>query len=162
MSKKRTKKYNPNKASINSFSVFNVISNVKPLDKEQKSELGVGYYTAFISVKEGRGTPDNLGTIAGAINISIVLAESGVGSEYLDLLVEAKDAIFRTINRANNTGKIGFDGLAIGKISEALDIHDMHVEIVSKTEMVSAINEVRRRINAGHYEGSGNEMKAAA
>jgi hypothetical protein len=162
MSKKRNKKYNPNKIKVNGVAFINVISDAQPLEADQRTELGVGYYSSFASVKKGTGTPDQLGMIAGAINISIVLAESGIGSEYLDLLTVAKDSIFRTIQRANNTGKIGFYGPDMHKISEALDVHDMHVEVVSKNEMIDAVNEVRRRIKAGHYEGEVHEARLAA
>ena len=157
--KKRNKKYNPNKHRISTAAGFQAIQNAQiaaynasPLEAEQVDELGAGYYLAFALVKGGRGTKDNIGTLAGAINISIVLSESGVGLEYLPLLLDARDAIVRTGVRANKAGKIGFYGPDIHKVSEALNVHDMQVLVTSKTQMIEAINEVRRRINAGHFD----------
>lgn len=166
--KKRNKAYNPNKHRINSAAAFNVIQNAhdaaydaKPLDADQIDELGIGYYAALKAVRQGKGTPDQLGTLAGAINISLVLAENGIGPEYLDLLKEAKNAIFRTIQRERATGKVVFYGPDSTKIGEALDVHDMQILVVSKNEMVAAVTEVRRRIDAGHYEVTESERLAA-
>lgn len=157
--KKRNKAFNPNKHRINSAAAFQVIQkahdaayDASPLDAEQVDELGAGYYLAFALVKSGKGTKDNIGTLAGAINISIVLAESGVGLEYLPLLLDARDAIVRTGIRANTKCKIGFNGLDIHKVSDALNIHDMQVLVTSKTQMIEAVNEVRKRINEGNFD----------
>jgi hypothetical protein len=121
----------------------------RPMSEEQIGDLGLAYRLAFEDMIKGRGTEEIWSVCVCSLNIAVVLAEWGIGNEYIPKINAALEGAFRAKIRAQRTGKWGLDGLAIMDIREAYAIHDRQIELASKEEIINSLKEVHRRIDEG-------------
>lgn len=121
----------------------------RPCNDEQAAELGIAHRMAFASILAGDASQQNWATVVCALNIAIVLADRGLGDQYAPLINAALEGAFRAKARGDKTGKYGFDGAAIQAIQDTFDVHEAQIELATKTEMMEAVHEVHRRVDAG-------------
>lgn len=119
----------------------------QPMDAEQVSSLAVGYHGAVDSIRRGVGTDKDAHTLAGAVNIALVLAEQGIGPECIPIIQRAQNAVMVLIRRGEATGRYVFDGPGLTVLAEFVDIHDQQLgaEACTKALMMAVIREVQRR-----------------
>lgn len=117
----------------------------RPLTDEQLNALGVNYRIALSHMLNGQGSKENWGVCVCSLNIAVVLADNGIGEEYLPIFIKALEGAYRAELRAGRTGKWGFDGPAITDIKDAFEIHDAQLKVTTKYQCRDAIQEVHRR-----------------
>jgi hypothetical protein len=123
------------------------------LDDEQLADLGLAYRLAYQSMVDGNASEMAWSTVVGSLNIGLILAERGFGSEYTKSFVAALDACWRAKRRADDVGAWGFDGAGQQAIKFALGVHDAQVEEAPKYALTEAIAEVHRRYeNGSNYQ----------
>ncbi|MCM2543891.1 hypothetical protein ACVCII_24095 [Burkholderia glumae] len=121
------------------------------MDLQQTTDLGIAYHIALDEMIHGRGTEEHWSTVACALNITLVLAErvkKGVPG-WIELTNRALAGVVRSRDRARRVGAWGFDGEALADVKEALVLHDEQMAIFNKGEIMAALAEVHRRIDAG-------------
>lgn len=145
--KKPRKAYRPRMSS--NTSGLDVLDRRTPMDKGQTTSLGIAYYVAFDEMLHGRGTEEHWSTVVCALNIALVIAETGPGLISIGTIKSALDGAVRARDRARKVGKWGFDGDAVIDIRIALDVHHAQMATVTKATVLKAIAEMHRRIDAG-------------
>jgi hypothetical protein len=133
------------------------IAGVKPLEQDQKIDLGLVYRLAFNSLRSGRGKETDFHTLACAMNIALVLCECGYGGEWIEQVKAAQDGLMRCFNRGQKTGAWGLDGDAMAAMGEAMALHDEQLALARQKEIRDAVAEVQRRI----VNGETLELEAA-
>ena len=122
---------------------------VKPLEQDQRTDLGIAYRMAFQSLRTGTGQESDFHTIACTLNIALVLAERGFGVEWVEQVKAAQDGLMRCLGRGQKTGSWGLDGPAMTALTDALALHDEQIVLATQKEIREAIAEVHRRITNG-------------
>lgn len=158
--KKPRKAYRPR--AVNRTAGFAVLERRTPLDISQTTDLGIAYHVALDEMIRGRGTEEHWSTLACALNITLVLAETGPGLDSLGIIKSALTGIVRSRDRARTTQKWGFDGDALIDIKIALEVHDAQIATVTKAAMQGALAEVHRRIDSGDVFADAAAFEEAA
>ncbi|MBU9661857.1 hypothetical protein KTF22_08130 [Burkholderia multivorans] len=146
-SKKPRKAYRPRE--VRRTAGIDVLERRTPMDGGQQTDLGIAYYMALNEMTNGHGTEEHWSTVTCALNIALVIAETGPGLDSIGIIKSALAGAVRSRDRARRTGKWGFDGDALIDIRIALEIHDAQMATVSKVAILKALGEVHRRIDAG-------------
>ncbi|SAK65660.1 Fis family transcriptional regulator [Caballeronia pedi] len=146
--KKPRKAYRPR--AINRTIGIDVLERRTPMDKAQTTDLGIAYHVALDEMLKGRGTEEHWSTVVCALNISLVLAERGYGSELVETVKKALAGAVRVRDRARKCGRWGFDGDAMNDVRAVIALHDEQMRVVTKAVVLSALSEVHRRIDAGN------------
>lgn len=117
----------------------------RPLIGDDQTDLRINYWSAFDRVKLGHSSQDNWATLATAMNIALILAERGIGDEYMSLVQQAQEGLIRAQERAHRLNVWRLDGDALQAVANALTVHDAQVEIATRDEMRQAVEEARKR-----------------
>lgn len=99
--------------------------------EEQLNELAGAYWMAFDQLKMGAATEQDWATTAVTLNKAMLLCETGFGEEHIGAMRAALDGMFLAQLRGNKTGTYRLDGAGIRAVSEALDIHDEQMKLVT-------------------------------
>lgn len=121
----------------------------KPLANDQLRDLSLAYRLALQAMLRGSGTEETFSTLACSLNIAMVLCEQGVWASYLHGIQEAQDALLSSRDRAQKLNKWGFDGNEARLVMRALAIHDEQLAMATKSQIVSALAEVKNRLTEG-------------
>lgn len=147
-SQKPRKAYRPR--FVNRTAGIDVLERRTPMAVSQTLDLGIAYHVALDEMLHGRGTEEHWSTVVCALNIALVLAEMGFGTDQIAIMKAALDGAVRTRDRARRVGTWAFDGDGMSAIRLAMETHDQQMEIVTKATILAAIAEVHRRIDSGN------------
>jgi hypothetical protein len=103
-------------------------------------------HSAMTQLTRGLGTRHDWDYISTALNIAIVLAELGVGHEYLEQIKNAMWCHAQCGKRFYTHGKVGYSGPELSVVNLALEVHDAQVDAATVGEMEKAHIEVSRRL----------------
>lgn len=157
--KKPRKKYDPTRrARVDAFGGIRALFHARalhsadPLDASQLVDLGIGYHGALQSIVSGTGCYDDANTLAMASNIAMLLCETGVGAEYIEIAKAGQEAVVLLMMRARASGKFVATGSELRALQELLELHDAQLESEDCTEgrITSVLDECKRRIKQGH------------
>lgn len=137
------------KWQANPLAYLRAVQAVSPLVKEQQIDLA-SYWLVFEAILGGHGVEDHFHTLAGTVNIAVVLSEAGYCADAKAAFLEAQDALMNCWRRFSKFGKIGFTGLEIGAMRRALVAHHVQMEITPQKAMLAAVHEVMKRKSEGH------------
>lgn len=127
--------------------------NNSPLRGDQLTDLGVAYWVSLEQLRVGDASEDHWSCVVCALNISLIMAENGIGAEYERDIAKALDGAFRAKIRSAKSGNFRLDGDAMRDITNVIAIHDEQMKLASRNEVVAALATVRRRIDEGNvYE----------
>ena len=144
MKKTTTFKYQKNHHSI-----FDVFAKKKPLEVGQSTDISLSNHMAISAARSGKGTEDDLHTLAFSVNMSLILAEMGYGNEFIEEIKESQIAMLRTIQRFKKLGRVGFSGEDMLSIQEIVGLLDEQIAMATKEQILKAIDEIKRRLKIG-------------
>ena len=152
---KRNKTYRPKPVSLGGGLIaidkhHQVEALQQPIPAEHATDLLIAYWLAFDQMLTGASSEETWCTVVCSLNVALILAERGTGTEYEPYIIRALEGAFRASVRARRTNTWRFDGEAITDIRQALEVHDEQVKAASKAQMRDALMEVHRRINKGN------------
>jgi hypothetical protein len=157
MSSKKTRNKVYRAKPVSQFGGLFIIANhhdkieaAQPMSDEQIGDLAIAYRLAYQAMVSGHATEDNWCVVVCSLNISMVLAERGIGEQYIEKINESLEGAFRAKMRAGRSGKWGFDGDAMQSIKHAFDIHEEQLKLASKQEIRDSLAEVHRRADEGN------------
>lgn len=149
-------------SSAPSSNLVNIVSNpvwkalkTEPMPAKHQLNLNIDIHTAFEVIIKGKGTLDDVNTLAHAANLSLVLAERGYGPELTPNIIQAQEALMRILQREKNGKNIGFDAQGAEHMRDLLDTHTQQIANAGEAETAQALLEINRRIVT-------NRMKLAA
>ena len=127
------------------YNVFGrIIGLLVPFTKDELMRLELPVRMSFEALKNGKGQESDFHDIAAAINCTLVRSED-VDQRCEYTAIAAREALMRTWNRWQQTGKWGFDGPAMTELAAGIDLHEQLIRLSTPLQMVTAMREVIRR-----------------
>lgn len=109
----------------------------------------------------GVGTKDDWQYVCTALNVAAVLAEMGVGDEYLDKIKEGMMAHAQCGKRLYKDGRAGYTGQQLSAVNFAVEVHDAQLETATVKQMELAHIEVAKRLHHKKIEYRVKEVAPA-
>ena len=125
------------------------ITRRMPLADDQTRDLGIAYRISLQAMLNGHGTEQTWSTLACSINIALLLGEAGIEPSAIPVIKLAQEALLRARDRAKQHDKWAFDGEGIRIIMAAINLHEEQVRQATRSQIVAAMDEVKRRISIG-------------
>lgn len=147
MKKPRNKKYKPKYVSVNPMSTF--LGGMSCEHADHLRLLNIKNHGALAAIVQGRGTRDDWDRLVGAINMANILCERGIGDEYRQDMIAARDALCECGKRFVTTGRLLFKGDELRAVNAGMAAHDAQVENVRAIDLDQAAAEVIRRVRHG-------------
>lgn len=133
---------------IDPMAAFRSADRQHPLDSGQKLQLGVVLRTHLEALRVGRADEVAFHNLASGVNVSMVLAERGLGEGYSAQIGAAQDAMVRfKIN--GDRGRWLLDGPNLAALVDWLAIYEAQLEATSQQEAMDALDEVGKRVRRG-------------
>ena len=125
------------------------ITRRMPLADDQTRDIGIAYRISLQTMLQGHGTEQSWSTLACAINMALLLSEAGIYPAAIPTIKLAQEALLRVRDRAGRSGKWAFDGEGIRIILAAVNLHDEQISRATRSQVVTALAEVHRRVTIG-------------
>ncbi len=155
-SKKPAKKYRPKHVepvfALNKVLMrAQILASTEPIQGEQANGLSLRNWASFEAIKSGHGNHNHANDIVNIANMADILAEAGLGIEYIGQIRGSGLCVVEMGKRYERTGKWGFSGPELVKVRELLEIHDMQLESPDCSEgfIMRCVEEVKARIARG-------------
>lgn len=130
------------------------------LVREDITEVNMKYWMALDKIKRGAGNEEALGYLVTGVNMTLGLCEQGLGEEHLQLVIQALEAIHRSMQRVRG-GIYLLDGDGVRAIQETLAVHDAQMEIATERQILAAQRIIDERIAAGQTYAHQPELAEA-
>lgn len=128
------------------------IADDRALNKLRLCELG-----AIDSMTKGMGTTEDWKWLTDVLNISEMMAKSGIGPEALPYCEQAHNALLEAARRYEKTGKMGLSGIGIKAIKELWEYHELQRTSISRSEYEKMI-----RKTANYIKSKGKDVVEVA
>lgn len=119
------------------------------LEDDQLRDLGIAYHASLQALLTGHGTEQAWATLSCSLNLALILCEIGIAGPAIQTIKLAQEAMRRSRERAQRTGKWALDGDGIRILQAALTIHDEQISRCTRKQITAALNEVHRRVSIG-------------
>lgn len=133
---------------VDPMAAFRSADRQHPLDSGQKQTLGVVLRTHLEALRLGRADATAFHNLASGVNVSMVLAERGLGAEYSARIGAAQEAMVR-LKMNGDRGRWLLDGPSLVALVDWLAIYEAQLEATSQQEAIDALNEVDKRVRRG-------------
>jgi hypothetical protein len=144
MKSRRNKKYTPKGVTTNPLSIFGGMSDTH---RDHLRRVQVQNHMAMAEMAQGRGSREQWNRIVGAINIANVMCEMGIGDEFREITITARDALLAVGKRAVLNGdRFVFTGPELQAVNAALDCHDAQLENSRSIDIDRAADTVKHRV----------------
>jgi len=141
---KRNKVYKPKRVVPNNIVAF--FGGMSDTHAEHLQRTKLSTHIAMSNIVRGVGEPFDWDDVNGAISMALVMAEQGIGKEYIEEFKAARDALVYCVDRYKRTGKFGFTGDELKAMNIALDSHEAQMTCVRGIDVDRAVSEVARRL----------------
>jgi hypothetical protein len=155
--KKRTKKYGGRTTMINPLTMFGGMLNHHG---GYLVDLQGATHAAMSSLVRGVGDKSAWDKLVGMNNVGKILAQRGIGREFLDDFARSGDALMEMGIRSVETGRFVFKGDELRLLQETMACHDAQLENIRMIDVELAIREVDRRLLVGQDNVSVNKEMA--
>lgn len=145
---KKTSVYARKLRRVDHMGGLRLISELRPFDAAEQMALALPPRVAFQSVRDGKGSDSDFDTLAAVVNVAMVRCEE-IGQEGVELCQEAQASLMEVKARHERTGHWGFDYRALQAIPTAIELHEQLLELSTPRQMMDAMREVVKRMNAG-------------
>jgi hypothetical protein len=145
--KQRNKAYRPKPIMQNPLNY--IIGGLKRLTPDSLTDLNVKNHAALYLIVTGAGTTDSADKLIGCVNMANVMSQQGIGKEYRDDIILARDAMQSPGKRFAKWGKFEFTGSELAAINQFMAIHDAQLEAARIIDVERAYDEVYRRLKHG-------------
>lgn len=143
MTKKRNKKYTPKHIGNPLVEVF---AGMSTMHAEHTTTLQAKTSLAIQAMVQGRGDRAAWDMVTGAVNIANVMCEFGIGPEYRDEILAARNALLEVGKRGIKAGRFVFTGDELKAINTFVEIHEAQLLASRAIDVNRAAMEVARRV----------------
>jgi len=144
MKKPRNKKYRPKYVARNVLST--IFGGMSGDHAEHLRTIQIRSHKALADMAQGNGTREGWDLLVGAINMANVMCEQGIGNEFRQQTIAARDALLEVGKRIVKLNRVIMKGDELNAIREALECHDAQLENVRAIDVERASREVDRRV----------------
>jgi len=120
-----------------------------PLSASRIQKLAIGHHMALRAVHEGRGTDADMGRLAEALNVAMVLCDRGFGRDEIAIIKAAQGELVAAEGPSRQVGRWFLSDRAYNAICTALEIHDQQLELATEAEVQGASFTVKSLAAAG-------------
>jgi hypothetical protein len=113
------------------------------LDKLRLSELA-----ALDAMIRGKGTLHDWRTLVDLLNLTEMMARSGIGPEALQTCSQVQDSMYQAAIRYQETKKMGLNGVGIQAIRDLLEYADLQQQSISRSEFEKMIKKTKDHIKS--------------
>lgn len=153
--KPRNKRYVPKGSCSNPLGIF---AGMGGQHADHLRRIQTLNHLAMADLAQGRGTREQWNRIVGAVNIANVMCDQGIGDEFRQVTIAARDALLALGKRAvKNDDRFTCTGPELTAINAALDCHDAQLENVRALDVDRAAIEVERRVR--HHINTNSVMR---
>jgi hypothetical protein len=142
--KKPRKKYRPR--PVIADPVQYVVGGFKPPEPDKTLRVKLLNHGAMKALTDGSATKTEWDYVCTALNVAVVLAEHGIGDEYIEKIKKAMIAHAQCGKRLYQSGKLGYTGEQLTTVNFALEVHDAQMDTVTVAELEKAHMEVSKRL----------------
>lgn len=154
--KKPPKKYRPRPVIADPLNY--VINGFKPVKAEHSLRVKLINHGSLLALTRGQGTRSEWDYMCTALNVAVVLAEQGVGDDYIEDIKAAMQAHAQCGKRYFKGQSFGYTGEQLSAVNVGLEIHDAQMDIVTVAQMERAHLEVARRIKDKNFSHRVKEL----
>lgn len=126
--------------------VLDVFGGMGSTHGEHLRAIQIKTYRALDEMIQGRGTREGWDLLVGAINMANVMCEQGIGNEFREQTIAAREALVEVGKRILKTERAVLRGEELKTLRTALECHDAQLENVRAIDVDRAYLEVQRRI----------------
>lgn len=149
---KKTSAYARKRRHVDPLGGLRLIRELQPFDNVEQTALALPPWVAFESMRDGKGTENDYDVLAIVANVSMIMCEE-IGHAGVEVCPDAQACLMGVKARHERTGRWGFDYLALQAIPAAIDLHEQLLALATPRQMMEAMREVMRRMNAGQVHG---------
>lgn len=142
--RKTRKKHRPKGTCANVLST--VFGGMSGEHRSHLQAIQIKNHRALAEMAQGRGTREQWDMLVGAVNMANVMCEQGIGNEFRDITITARNALLEVGKRIVKLGRVVLTGDELAAIREALDCHDAQLENIRAIDVNRATDEVQRRL----------------
>lgn len=158
MKKPRNKKYQPKYVARNPMATF--FGGMSGEHANELMVLNLRNHHALSAIVQERGTRDDWDALVHAINVGNVLCERGIGNEYRQDMLAARDALESCGKRIVKTNRVILTGDELKALNAGMEAHDTQLENVRYIDIDRADDEVSRRVR--HHINTTDVRKESA
>ena len=133
---------------VDPLAAFKSADRQHPLDSGQKLQLGVVLRTHLEALRVGKADATAFHNLASGVNVSMVLAERGLGAEDSAQIGAAQEAMVR-LKVNGDCGRWLLNGPSLVSLFDWLMVYEAQLEATSQQEAIDALNEVDKRVRRG-------------
>jgi len=156
--KPRNKKYRPKYVARNVLTT--VFGGMSGDHVDHLRLIQIRSHKALADMAQGTGTREGWDLLVGAINMANVMCEQGIGDEFRQVTIAARDALLEVGKRIVKLDRVIMKGDELTAIREALECHDAQLENVRAIDVERACREVDRRVR--HHINSTSVVRELA
>lgn len=145
---KKTTTYARKRRQADPMGGLRLIGELRPFDQAEQTALALPPRVAFEAMRDGKATDGDFDTLAAVVSVAMVRCEE-IGREGVELCQEAQGCLMDAKVRHERTGRWGFDYRALQAIPAAIEIHEQLLALSTPRQMMDAMREVVKRMNAG-------------
>lgn len=114
--------------------VLHAITGAAITPRQTLDKLRLTEYTALEAMVKGKGTIQDWRTLVDLLNLSEMLAKSGIGPEVLPVCQKVQEGMHKAAMRYQSTLQMGLDGETIKNIRELLEYADLQQGSITRSE----------------------------
>lgn len=141
---KPRKKYRPKYIATNPMSTF--LGGMSGEHAQHLQDVLLKNHTAMSNMARGVGGRDEWDRLNGMINMANVMCDMGIGDEFRQATVAARDALLACGKRGVRTGRFLFTGDELVTMNEAMSCHEAQMTNVRAIDVERAMDEVAKRL----------------
>jgi hypothetical protein len=111
--------------------------------------LAIGHHMSLQAVRDGRGTDADMGRLAEALNVAMVLSDRGFGRDELPNIKAAQRELVDAEGPSRKAGRWILSERAYHAVGDALEIHDQQLELATEADVQAAAIAVKSLGTAG-------------
>lgn len=156
--KKPRKAYKPKYVAKNPMLTF--FGGMSNQHADELRILNIKNHGALAAIAQGNGTRDDWDAVVHAINVGNILCERGIGNEYRQDMLAARDALESCGKRIVKTDRVILTGDELKALNAGMAAHDAQIENVRYIDIDRADDEVSRRVR--HHINTTDVRKESA
>lgn len=121
-----------------------VLNRLEPFTPDELLRLELPIRMSFAALREGNGTEQDFHDVVAALNATLVRSET-IDPLCVATASQAINAMRRTWERHQRTGRWGFDGPALAEVEAGIDLHEQLIRLSTPGQMLAAMKTVVER-----------------
>ena len=160
MSKPR-KKYKPKGIRMDTLTW--VISGFKKVAEvpDAGTKLMIKNHVSFDEIREGRGDTHHVDNLITMVNCAEALAKRQLGSDWLEEIGQAQDAIYAMAQRGISGKSFVFTGLELQAVETVLLLHDEQLKQCPVRTLELALQDIEREFKSNKMRKIEPKLQAA-